>query len=245
MKRLLLAIWILTVGATTRADDAAKAIVTKGITALGGEAKLSQAKALKWKAVTKLTLEGDDHDLQTEHSSQGLDQSRAHVQGEINGNDFDVTTVINGTKGWRNFPELNDLDDDGVTNEKRNLYLQIVPITLVPLLGPDFGIEAAGEEKVDGKPASVVKVTGPDKKTFRLLFDQGSGLPIKMVATVVGLGGDDYDQTTFYKDYREMSGIQKAGKVEVLRNGDPFLNSTVKEFQIVDSLPPSTFAEPK
>ena len=245
MKRLMFAVWILAVGMTARADDAAKAVVAKGITALGGETKLSQAKAFQWKAATKLTLEGDDHDLTIDHASQGLDKYRNHVQGEINGNDFDVTTVIDGKKGRRNFPELNDLDTDQVTNEKRNLYLQIIPITLVPLLGEDFQIDSVGEEKVNGKPASVVKVTGPDKKTFRLLFDQGSGLPVKMVATVVGFGGDDYDQVSFFKDYKEMSGIQKASKIEVTRNGDPFLSATIKEFEIVDSLPAKTFDEPK
>ena len=245
MKRLMFAVVILGFGSASRADDAAKAIITQGITALGGEAKLSKAKALKWQAATKVTIEGDDHDMMIEHASQGLDRSRSHVAGEINGNDFDVTTVIDGKKGWRNFPEVNDLDADGVTNEKRNLYLQVLPITLVPLLGTEFQIDAAGEEKVDGKPASVVKVVGPDKKTFRLLFDKASGLPVKMVATVVGFGGDDYDQVTLFKDYKEMSGIQKASKLEVLRNGDPFLNATIKDFQIVDSLPAEIFTEPK
>ena len=245
MKRLMLAVVILSANAATRADDAAKAIVTQGIAALGGEAKLSQAKGLKWKAATKVTIEGDDHDMMIEHASQGLTKSRSHVAGEINGNDFDVTTVIDGKKGWRNFPEVNDLDVDGVTNEKRNLYLQVIPITLIPLLGEDFQIDASGEEKVDGKPANVLKVVGPDKKTFRLMFDKATGLPVKMVATVVGFGGDDYDQVTLFKDYKEMGGIQKASKLEVLRNGDPFLNATVKEFQVVDSLPAETFTEPK
>ena len=247
--RRMIGLWVvLAVGAVVspvRAGEDAKEIITKGITALGGEAKLSKAQGLKWKTDTKLSLQGDDHDLAIEHASQGLDQFRSHVTGEINGNDFDVVTVVDGKKGWRTFPEFNDLDADGIKNEKRNLYLQVIPVTLVPLLGKDFQVEATGEEKVEGKLASVVKVTGPDKKTFQLLFDQASGLPVKLVATVVGMGGDDFDQVSYFKNYKEMSGIQKATVVESLRNGDPFLKSTIKDFQIIDKMPADTFNEPK
>ncbi len=68
---------------------------------------------------------------------------------------------------------------------------------------------------------------------------------MKLVATVVGFGGDDYEQVSIFKDYKEMSGIKKATNVEVLRDGNPFLKVTVKDFQVVDKLPADAFAEPK
>ena len=228
-----------------RADDAAQAIITKGIEALGGQAKLTKATALKWKVAGKLTIEGNDNDFAVSYTTQGIDHSRTEFQGEFNGNEIKGTTVLDGNKGWRSFGESNPLDADAIENEKRNTYLQVVPVTLVPLLDKGFKTEAAGEEPVNDKPASVVKVTAPDGKTFRLLFDKTSGLPVKLVATVVGFGGDDYEQVSIYKDYQEMSGIKKATNVELTRDGNPFLKVTLKDFQVVDKLPADAFAEPK
>ena len=168
-----------------RAADDARATVAKGIEALGGEAKLGQVKALKWTTDGKPTIQGEDNDFASTTITQGIDHVRTDVRGEFNGNEFKVTTVLDGKKGWRTFPDANALDEDGVDNERRTVYLQVMPATLVPLLSKDFKIEAAGEEKVNDKPASVVKVTGPDGKTCRLMFDKESGLPVKMVATTV------------------------------------------------------------
>jgi hypothetical protein len=61
-----------------------------------------------------------------------------------------------------------DFDKDNLANEKRSIYLQVLPMTLLPLKDKDYKLEAAGEEKVGGKPAVGVKVTGPDKKDFTL-----------------------------------------------------------------------------
>ena len=55
---------------------------------------------------------------------------------------------------------------------KVNGYLQVVPITLIPLKDKAFKVESAGEEKVGEKPAAALKVTGPDGKDFTLLFDK-------------------------------------------------------------------------
>lgn len=251
MRRLGLGMLVLVGGVLgqaaggARADDAAMAIIDKGIAALGGEGKLAKATAMKWSAKGKLTIDGNDNDFSIRYAVQGLDHSRSDFEGEFNGNDIKGSTVLAGGKGWRSFNETNPLDDDALQNEKRNVYLQVIPITLIPLKGAGFKVEAAGEEKVGDKPAQVVKATGPDGKTFKLMFDKESGLPVKMTATVVGFGGEDYDQVSLFKEYKEMGGIKKATVHEVARDGNPLLKLTVKEFQVVDKLPEDTFAEPK
>jgi len=153
---------------------------------------------------------------------------------------------LNGTKGWRRFGDNKmDMDEDAVSNEKRTIYLQVVPMTILPLKGKGFKVESAGEEKVGDKPAAVVKVTGPDGKDFKLSFDNESGLPVKLVAKVVGFGGEDFTQETTYKDYKDFDGIKKATKVESKRDGEDFIKSEVSEFKVVDKVDPKTFAEPE
>ena len=82
-------------------------------------------------------------------------------------------------------------------NEKRRVYLEVIPITLVALKGKGFKCETAGEEKVGDKPAVILKVTGPDGKDFKLSFDKESGLPVKLVATVVFRDQEAELETTF------------------------------------------------
>ena len=57
---------------------------------------------------------------------------------------------------------------------------------LVPLKGKGFKFVSAADDKVGDKPASVVKVTGPDGKDFTLYFDKTSGLPVKRTAKLTG-----------------------------------------------------------
>jgi hypothetical protein len=140
-----------------------------------------------------------------------------------------------------------ELDKNGLANEKRNIHLQVIPITLVALKGKDFKLAAAAEEKVGGKPAAGIKVTGPDGKDFTLYFDKEDGLPVKMEATVAGFGGEDFKQETSYGKYKEFDGIKKATKIENKRNGEKFQELEFTEFKVIpkDKVDAKTFDEPK
>ena len=121
----------------------------------------------------------------------------------------------------------------------------MVPGLLVHLKGKGFKIEAAGEEKVGDKPAAVVKVTGPDSKDFKLFFDKESGLPVKLVATVVGFDGNEFTQETTYENYKDFDGIKKATKVDAKRDGEKFVSTELTEFKVLDKVEPDTFSQPK
>ncbi|HEY1858881.1 MAG TPA: hypothetical protein VGG61_00915, partial [Gemmataceae bacterium] len=121
------------------------------------------------------------------------------------------------------------------------IYLQVIPTTLLPLKDKEFKIEAAGEEKVADKPAVGLKVTPPDKKEFTIFFDKESGLPVKLVAKVVGFMGDEAVQETLVADYKEFDGIKKATKIEIRRDGNKFLEQQITEFKVLDKVDPKTF----
>jgi hypothetical protein len=235
-------------GGTARAEDDkdAKAILDKAIQALGGEEKLGAVKAATWKAKGKISFGGNDSDFTSETTVQGLDQLRQEFEGEFGGNKVKGVTVLNGDKGWRQFGDNSmELDKDGVANTKRTVYLQMIPVTLLPLKGKDFKVEPAGEEKVGGQPAAVLKVTGPDGKDFKLYFDKKSGLPVKQVAKVAGFMGGEFTQETTYANYKDFGGIKKATKLEAKRDGERFMQQEVTEFKPVPKVDPKTFAEPK
>ena len=137
------------------------------------------------------------------------------------------------------------MEPDAVKNEKRTIYLMVVPSTIVPLKSKDFKVEPAADETVKGKPAAAVKVTGPDGKDFTLYFDKESGLPVRMVAKVVGWMGDEYTQDVSYGDYKDFGGIKRATKVSLKRDGEDFVEQEITDFKVLDKVPAETFAEPK
>ncbi len=222
--------------------DDAKSILDKAIKALGGEEKLAKAEAFSMKAKGTVVFNGNENDTSTELTVKGLD----HFRREFGNDQFHGVIVLDGDKGWRKFGDnSSDIEGDGVANEKRNIYLSVIPVTLVPLKGKGFKYEAAGEEKVGDKPAVILKVTGPDGKDFTLSFDKESGLPVKQVATVLGFQGQEATVETTFADYKDFGGIKKATKIEVKRDGEKFQDMEVTEFKVLDKVEPDTFSEPK
>jgi hypothetical protein len=233
-------------GLARAADKDTDAVLDKAIKALGGADNLAKAKAATWKTKGTLTIMGTDNAFTTHATVQGLDHFRQEFEGEFGGNKVEGVGVIAGDKGWRKFGDNTmAMDKDALGNEKRTVYLNVVPMTILPLKDKGFKVEAAGEEKVADKPAAVLKVTGPDGKDFKLYFDKESGLPVKLVAKVVGFMGDEFTQETTYGDYKEMGGIKKATKVQSKRDGEKFIDATVTEFRPLEKVDAKTFEEPK
>lgn len=221
------------------------AILDKAIQALGGEEKLSKAKAVSWKAKGTITFMGSDNPVSTQTTVQGLDHIRQEFEGEFGGMQIKVMSVLAGDKGWREFGGNRlEMSKDDVANEKRQLYLTVIPITILSLKDKAFKVEAIGEEKVGDKPAVGVKATGPDGKEFSLYFDKESGLPVKLVAKVIGFMGEEFTQETTFSDYKEMGGIQKASKVQSKRDGEKFIEQEITEFKILEQVDPKVFTEP-
>jgi hypothetical protein len=249
MKRIFSALVLLVVSLGLNeawAQGDAAAIVDKGIAALGGKDKLSQAKVLTWKAKGTLTFGENTSEFTSQTTAQGLDRSRGEFEGDFGGNKFKGITVIAADKGWRKFGDMGmEMDADALANEKRNLYLQLIPITLLPLKEKDFKVEAAGEEKVGDAAALVIKVTAPDGKDFQISFDKESGLPLKTVAKVRGFMGEEFTQETTLSGYKDFGGIKKATKIENKRDGQSFIKIELTEFKVLDKVDDKTFTQPE
>ncbi len=224
----------------------AKAILDKAIGAMGGEQKLSAIKALTSKSNGKISIQGTERDISNSTTTQGLTRVRTDSEVEFEGNKIHAIVVLNGDKGWFKFGEMgSELEADRYANEKRVLYLQVIPITIVPLKSKEFKVEMAADDKVDGKPAVGIKVTGPDGKDFQLFFDKETGLPVKQVAKVLNFMGEETNQETTFGGYKDFDGIKKATKVAHKRDGEKYLNLEITEFKVLDKVDPKTFDEPK
>ena len=177
-----------------RADEKdPNAILDKAIKAVGGEEKLKKIDGMTWKTKGAIIFNGDSNAFTSTTTVQGLDHYRSEFDGEFGGNPVKGVAVINGDKGWRMFGDQKmDMDEDAVANEKRQIYLQVIPTKLVLLKDKKYKLEAADEQKVGDKPAVGIKVTGPDGKDFTIYFDKESSLPVRTVAKVIGFGNEEF-----------------------------------------------------
>jgi hypothetical protein len=231
-------------GTLARAQDA-KAILDKAQKAMGGEDKLRAVKAVSWKGTGKLAFGGNETSFTSETTLQGLDHLRGSFEADFMGNEIKATTVVAGDKGWRKFGDMNmELDKDGLANEKRMIYLQLIPTTLAPLRQKEFKVELSATERIGDKEAAVLKVTGPDSKDFKIYFDHETGLPVKLVAAVIGFMGEEFTQETTYSDYKDFEGIKKATKIKSKRDGEDFIDYEITEFKVLKEVDPKTFTEP-
>jgi hypothetical protein len=232
----------------SRADEKdATAILDKAIKAMGGEEKLTKIKAYSVKSKGTLTIMGNDNDFTTSATHEGLDHYKSEFASRFGDNDFKAISVINGDKGWAKFGDMDiEMDEARIKDEKRRIYLAMIPSLILHAKEKGFKVESAAEEKVGDKPAAVVKITGPDGKDFKLYFDKESGLPVKQVATVPDFGGQgEFTQETTYSDYKDFDGIKRATKMTATRDGEKMITSELVEFKILDKVEPDTFTQPK
>ena len=220
-----------------RADDPkAKAILDRAIKALGGQEKLAKIEAFSWKA--KVKFGPARREEEAEVMIKGLDHMRRAYGVNL--------VVLAGDKGWRKVRNATqELSDESIANEKRSIYLQVIPIILLPIKRDDFSYEAAGEGNVGDKPALVLKITAPDGNDFMLFFDKETGLPVKEVAQIDVPGGRKATAETIFSDYKDFGGIKKATRIEVksLGFGSGF-SQIITDFQVLDKVDGGTFAKP-
>jgi hypothetical protein len=252
MRRVRNVITLALVAASTglthvsRADDAANAVIDKAIDALGGAEKLNKAKGVTWAAKSTVTFGGNEFTITSDSTALGLDQFKGTFSGEFNGQTFEGTTVVNKTRGWRKIADMsNQLDDDQLDSQKRSIYMQLLPMLVVPLRGKEFKLESLGEEKDGDITLQVIKVTGPDGKDFKLSFDKTSGLPARVEGTVSDGMGSEFNLVSTYKDFKEFGGVRKATKITSTRDGEPFIEENVSEFKTHETIDPKTFDEPQ
>jgi hypothetical protein len=155
---------------------------------------------------------------------------------------LEILTALDGDKAWFTAWDYPGKLDPG--HLKRTVYLELIPVLLAPVKGPGFKVEAAGEEKVGGRAAAVLKVTCPDGKDIKISFDKESGLPVKAVGKVFTLEDEEITQETTYGNYKDFGGIKIATRIEI-KNGWLDRKHEVTEFRVLDKVDPSAFTAPK
>jgi hypothetical protein len=233
------------IGARAEDKTEAKAVVEKGIKALGGEEKLAKYKAATWKGKGKINFGGTEIEWTGDFSAQLPKQMKAVIEIDFNGMKVPFVRVLNGDKGWLvQMGNADDMTEEQLADAKEENYSNWIT-TLLPLRDPAFNLAPLGEVKVGDRPAVGIKVSHKDHKDISLFFDKEKGHVVKSQRRLKDLmTGQEVDQETFYLDYKNNDGIMRSMKFTSKRDGKDFLEAQTTEFKAMEKLDDSVFGKP-
>lgn len=237
---------VFALGPAARADDA-QAIIDKALKVHGGAENIAKYNASTWKGKGKFYGLGEGIEYSGEWTTQGKDQARISIEGEVMGQKFNQLIVINGNKGWMKVMGMEmDLEGDQLAEQLDDLYAEWVS-TLIPFARKEkgFTLTPLGESKVEGKPVVGVKVSAKDRRDINLYFDKESGLLAKTEYRVKdSMAGQEVNQESFVSDYKDIDGIQQAMKVKIHRDGKLYVDGEVTSLKREVKVDEGIFAKP-
>jgi hypothetical protein len=251
MKQMLGVVLVLTwlSGSAWSADEKAIAVVEKAIKAMGGQERFDKAQTIYFRSIRDfVAANGVRRTLSNQRTAQGIENSRFVSEMDANGIHVKSIAIISGDQGWAQIGrETVKLKPDAVRDAKRLELEGLLPTRPDLLKSKVFDLEWAGEQMVGDRPSVAIKVGGLGIVGTNIYFDRERGLPIKSEARFSSPRGDSTMQLVF-SDYRKFDGIQVATKIECktdVTGAAVTWVEHIKEFKILDKVPPDTFTEPK
>ena len=222
------------------ADDAATAIIEKGLKAVGGEKNLVKHRAATWSETGTYYGMGQGLPYTGKYSLQQPDQFRMEIEGAF-------VIVVNKDKGWTQAGgQTKEMTKEELLEQQESLNAGWVSY-LVPLRDKKYTLKSIGDYKLEDRTTVGVRVSTAGRRDVELYFDKETGLLAKMALQVKAseMGGKEVTQEAIFKDYREVDGAKIPMKLTVKRDGKQFVEAELKDYKAAGKLDDSVFAEPK
>jgi hypothetical protein len=233
--------FVLSVAATTRADDQAeaRAVIDKAIKAQGGEDKLTRFRNMTWNETGTYYGMGDGVPYTASYATQSPTRFRMDIKDVF-------LMVFDGDKGWiRMGDDTTEMNAEQVAEQKEDLYAGNLT-TLLPLKDKSVTLALIKEAKVGDRPAVGVKVSSKGHRDVSLFFDKETGLLIKSETRVKAqeMGGKEVTQESLYSDHKDVDGLKVPFKVVISRDGKKFVEATHSDLKFPQKLDDKLFAKP-
>jgi hypothetical protein len=245
---IVLAAFVTLIAPPARAEEGkdAAAIIAKAVEARGGKANLAKYKAQTAKFKGQISISGMDISMTGTSKSQSPDKMHVESEAKAGGQDFSISQIINGDKGWQGVNGMfTDMDKETLEEGAAELYAS----RIADLMGMDdkkLKFEALGKSTVDDKPAIGVKVTSKGQRDISVFFDAKTHQVVKTETTGKDQmnGGALYKSETFYSDYKKVGPLTLPHSVKVLRDGKPFMKMEMSDTKVLEKLDDSEFSKP-
>ncbi len=223
------------------AQDDVRAVIDKGIAALGGEKNLAAVKGVRVKGKGTLHVAGGL--AFTDETIQSLDKYKSTFQ--LTTAKQTVTTGWDSTDGsW--------IDSSGqplalnakLKNEIKNNFHVLKLSRLVPLQSGAYELSLLDETKVDDRPVVGIKVSSKDYADVRLYFDKETNLLVKTERRAIDEAMKEINEERIVKSYLESEGMKWPKKIETLRDGVKFMDEETISVELIEQFEATAFAKP-
>jgi hypothetical protein len=217
----------LTTGAALRAEGPgdAREGIRRGIQALGGEARLARCDAMSYQARGKVHFRGVALPFTARFLCRHPSQYCLSFSSEL----FKATAVLDGDKGWQKLnDEVTEMTADRVAEVRDELHVTRILGMVALLKDKGFQLSLLGKTIIDGGEAVGVLVRHKGQRDAKLYLSTKTWLPVKLESRI-SEEGKEMTQETFYSDYKPYDGVQRPGKVVILRDGKPYSEASVCE----------------
>jgi hypothetical protein len=226
-------------------DREVKAVIARAIEARGGAANLDKYEATTTKFAATFYENGMEIRGNVVSRELGTRKYRYELSMKVGGDDFSVTRVLDGDKGWTSTNgTVVDMTKEEVAEACEDQFAGAVS-DLRGLTAPGVKLTLLGESKVGDKRAVGVLVAAKGHRDVRLYFDKDSGLLLKCeVRHKDPADGKEYAETLLCSNYKNVSGLMFAFHVEYVRDGKTTAVAECTEITVAERFPDGTFAKP-
>jgi hypothetical protein len=192
-----------------KGEQSPRATIQAAIKAHGGEESLAKTITGSLAAKSTMVLGNVEASVSWEETFELPQRYYRKISGKVKGRDISMEYAITDGSGWirLNGGEAKEYQGEKQPLERNwNAFLAILPLCLAD----GVKLEAAGEEKVDGRDAVSVKVQGkPVGSEGILFFDKKTGLMVKSRRRIQHLlSREEVEGEVVYGDFKEVSGVQ-------------------------------------
>lgn len=228
-------------------QDEARAIITKGIKAMGVDKDSDDFKGMRMKSKGTLEVMGMTLNIAQTVTIRYPDQFREALNLEVNNMNVPIVTIFDGKKGWVEANGMVVMKFDDKANAEMKEIAGLIRISrLKPLLDKQYQLAVIGEVKVEEKPALGVRVSSKGVKDISLFFDKQTGLLSKVERQALDVAtGQEVQEERIVRSYKDQDGRKVPHQVTVNRDGKKLLEVEVTEFANLDNVDASEFQMPK
>jgi hypothetical protein len=229
--------------ATARAADEPKDIVAKAIKAHGGEDVLKH-KAARSKAKGKINLPGVGEVEFTQTTAYMLpDKFRDTLELSVGGKSVTVLTLLNGDKLTIEVDGKAVDAPDTAKNSLKDVAYMSEALRLVPLLkDKKYELSLIGEEKVEGKKTTGIRVSAKGQKDISIYFEKETWLMTKIEMRTTDDSGNEITEERIITEYKKNgNGPPMPKKILVKRDGKTFVDAEMLELEYLEKIDDSEF----
>jgi hypothetical protein len=246
----MLSLWVLAGwlggAASLVAQDDVRAVIARGIQALGGEERLARLPAEQVRLKGIIFLQGKPVPFTADMAVQLPSLYRSSLHYELDGKIGTLVQVLNGQQGWLSVNgQVQALNDTLLAEAHETLYANRLR-RLVPLLrDQNLTLTPLGASKLGHGVVVGVKVSAQGHRDVCLFFDPNSGALVRTERTVLLAGPQkEVVQAELFADFRLVQGIRRPTRMTVLHDGQKFMEGELIEVRELDKLDPTLFAKP-